>query len=98
VDIAAWLRSLGLQRYEAAFLENEIDWNVLPELEESDLEKIGIPLGPRKLLLKAIRALGPSAPAEPVAPPVAPPIASPREDTAERRQLTVMFCDLVGST
>jgi hypothetical protein len=90
VDIAAWLRSLGLQRYEAAFRENEIDRDVLPELEESDLEKIGIPLGPRKLLLKAIRALKTSAPAEQVTPPVAPPVARPRE-AAERRQLTVMF-------
>ena len=98
MDIAAWLRALGLQRYEAAFLENEIDWNVLPELEESDLEKIGIPLGPRKLLLKAIRALGTGAAAEQVTPNVAPLVASPREDTAERRQLTVMFCDLVWST
>jgi class 3 adenylate cyclase len=98
VDIAAWLRGLGLQRYEAALRENEIDWEVLPELEESDLEKIGIPLGPRKLLLKAIRALGTAAPAEQITPPVAIPVARPREDTAERRQLTVMFCDLVGST
>jgi class 3 adenylate cyclase/predicted ATPase len=92
VDLAAWLRGLGLQRYEAVFRENEIDCEVLPELEESDLEKIGIPLGPRKLLLKAIRALGTGAPAEQVTPPLAPPVA------AERRQLTVMFCDLVGST
>jgi class 3 adenylate cyclase/predicted ATPase len=96
VDIAAWLRGLGLQRYEAAFRENEIDGDVLPELEESDLEKIGIPLGPRKLLLKATRALKTSAPAEQV--PLVPPVAGPRGDTAERRQLTVMFCDLVGST
>jgi hypothetical protein len=48
VDIGTWLQSLGLQRYEAAFRENEIDREVLPELEESDLEKIGIPLGPRR--------------------------------------------------
>jgi hypothetical protein len=66
-----------LQRYEAAFRENEIDGEVLRELEESDLEKIGIPLGPRKLLLKAIRALGTGAPAEEVPPPVAAPVASP---------------------
>jgi class 3 adenylate cyclase/tetratricopeptide (TPR) repeat protein len=96
VDIAAWLRGLGLQRYEAAFRENEIDRDVLPELGEGDLEKIGIPLGPRKLLLKAIRALDTGACVGQVTPPV--PVAGPREDTAERRQLTVMFCDLVGST
>ena len=98
MDIGAWLRGLGLQRYESVFRENEINSEVLPELEESDLEKIGIPLGPRKLLIKAIRALGTSSPSEQVAPPVAPPVVGPREDTAERRQLTVMFCDLVGST
>ena len=98
MDIGTWLQSLGLLRYEAVFRENEIDRDALPELEESDLEKIGIPLGPRKLLIKAIRALGTSSPSEQVAPPVAPPVVGPREDTAERRQLTVMFCDLVGST
>ena len=61
MDIGTWLQSLGLLRYEAVFRENEIDRDALPELEESDLEKIGIPLGPRKLLLKAIRALGTTA-------------------------------------
>jgi hypothetical protein len=55
VNIAAWLRGLRLQRYEAVFRENEIDRDVLPELEESDLEKRGIPLGPRKLLLGCSR-------------------------------------------
>jgi hypothetical protein len=59
VDIAAWLRELGLERYQPAFRENEIDWEVLPELTEGDLEKLGLPLGPRKKLLKAIA--GPSA-------------------------------------
>ena len=58
VDIAAWLRGLGLERYEPVFRENEIDWEVLPELSEGELEKIGLPLGPRKKLLKAIAALG----------------------------------------
>ena len=57
MDIAAWLRDLGLERYEPTFRENEIDWDVLPELTESDLEKLGLPLGPRKKLLKAIAAL-----------------------------------------
>ncbi|MGH6921392.1 MAG: SAM domain-containing protein, partial [Geminicoccaceae bacterium] len=58
MQIAAWLRDLGLERYEQAFRESEIDWEVLPDLTESDLEKLGLPLGPRKTLLKAIRGLG----------------------------------------
>src|SRR5262249_19775169 len=85
----------GLERYEDAFRANEIDWEVLPELNEDDLEKLGLPLGPRKKLLRAIAAL--AAPAPPVVEPAASqatPVASP----AERRQLTVLFCDLVGST
>jgi hypothetical protein len=57
VDIAAWLLNLGLERYEPAFRENEIDWEVFPELTEGDLEKLGLPLGPRKKLLKAIAGL-----------------------------------------
>ena len=56
MDIAAWLRSLGLERYEETFRDNEIDWEVLPELNEADLERLGLPLGPRKKLLKAIAA------------------------------------------
>lgn len=91
VDIATWLRGLGLERYEPIFRENEIDWEVLPELSDAELEKIGLPLGPRKKLLKAIAALGTDQmdAGEAFA-------AAPRE--AERRQLTVMFVDLVGST
>jgi SAM domain (Sterile alpha motif)/Adenylate and Guanylate cyclase catalytic domain len=95
LDVAVWLRGLGLERYEDAFRTNEIDWDVLPELNEGDLEKLGLPLGPRKKLLRAIASL-PAAP-PPVAAPAAPeaiPVSSP----AERRQLTVLFCDLVGST
>jgi SAM domain (Sterile alpha motif) len=57
VDIAAWLRKLGLERYEPVFRDNEIDWEVLPELTEGDLEKLGLPLGPRKKLRKAIAGL-----------------------------------------
>ena len=95
VDIAAWLRELGLERFEPVFRDNEIDWEVLPELTDADLEKLGLPLGPRKKLLKAIAGLSgkPTAVSTEVAPcprPVAP--------EAERRQLTVLFCDLVGST
>jgi class 3 adenylate cyclase/tetratricopeptide (TPR) repeat protein len=95
VDIAAWLRELGLERYEPVFRDNEIDWEILPELTEADLEKLGIPLGPRKKLLKAIVALGamPESAGHEGAP-----IPKPGAHPAERRQLTVLFCDLVGST
>ncbi|GAG08025.1 unnamed protein product, partial [marine sediment metagenome] len=58
MDIVLWLRSLGLEKYEAVFRENEIDADVLPELTELDLEKLGVPLGHRKRLLKAIATLG----------------------------------------
>jgi class 3 adenylate cyclase len=95
VNVAAWLRDLGLERYEPTFRENEIDWDVLPELTESDLETLGLPLGPRKKLLKAIAALSTKTAA--VAMDAMPsPGTVTRE--AERRQLTVLFCDLVGST
>src|SRR5438128_5438488 len=57
MDIAAWLRSLGLERYEPALRENEIDLDVLPELTEADLVTLGLPLGPRRKLLKAIAGL-----------------------------------------
>jgi class 3 adenylate cyclase len=100
MDIAAWLRGLGLERYEPAFRENEIDPEVLPELTEADLVTLGLPLGPRKKLLNAIAALSEGALRSPAAKPRAeapvPPAAPAAE--AERRQLTVMFCDLVGST
>jgi predicted ATPase/class 3 adenylate cyclase len=97
MDVAGWLRNLGLAQYESAFIENAIDIDVLPELSESDLEKLGIPLGHRKRLVKAIRAItaggsssGPSEHAEIASSsPIVP---------AERRHLTVMICDLVGST
>jgi SAM domain (Sterile alpha motif)/Adenylate and Guanylate cyclase catalytic domain len=94
MDVAAWLRNLGLERYEPAFRENEIDWEVLPELTEGDLEKLGLPLGPRKKLLKAMA--GVLAKATAVSTEAVPLSTISRE--AERRQLTVMFSDLVGST
>jgi class 3 adenylate cyclase len=90
LNIADWLRGLSLERYAETFRDNAIEIEVLPELSEADLEKLGVLLGHRKIMLKAIAAL--RAP-EPVAEPT-----PPRGDTAERRQLTVMFCDLVGST
>jgi class 3 adenylate cyclase/tetratricopeptide (TPR) repeat protein len=94
MDVGAWLRGLGLEQYEGTFRENEIESDVLPELTESDLEKLGLPLGPRKRILKAIANLDGADKASETASLARP---SP-EDAAERRQLTVMFCDLAGST
>ena len=99
MDLGGWLRSLGLERYEAVFRDNAIDETVLPDLTDQDLEKLGILLGHRRKLLRAIadlEAIEKSAPAVAVA--AAAPAAARPLHTAERRQLTVMFCDLVGST
>jgi class 3 adenylate cyclase len=89
MDIANWLRGLGLGQYEATFRDNAIEPDILADLTEADFEKLGISLGHRKRLLKAIAALD-QLPATPAPQPVS--------DAAERRQVTVMFCDLVGST
>jgi hypothetical protein len=102
MDIVVWLRSLGLGKYEAAFRENEIDETVLPGLTAEDLKELGVAaLGHRRKLLDAIAALGADAGSKPPSADVATtssaPSASP-EDRAERRQVTVMFSDLVGST
>src|SRR5215471_11812219 len=94
MDVGGWLKSLGLGQYEALFRANEIDADILPELTEVDFEKLGVPLGHRKRLLRAISGL---AAAETSAAASASTGAKPH-DAAERRQLTVMFCDLVGST
>ena len=94
MDVTAWLRGLGLERYGQAFRDNEIDSDVLSELTEADLEKLGIPLGHRKKLVRAIAGLNVAEPAC-AAAPASPSAATPE---AERRQLTVLFCDLVGST
>src|SRR5271170_660923 len=95
MDVGDWLRSLGLGQYETLFRQNDIDAEVLSELTEGDLEKLGVSLGHRKRLLKAIANLGAT---ESLAKPANPAPTSPSTDAAERRQLTVMFCDLVGST
>ena len=102
MDVGEWLKGIGLGQYEATFREHEIDAEVLPELTEADLEKFGVPFGHRKRLIKAIAKLGSAAPEQPEAAPPQPVVRSPpprafRQD-AERRPITVMFCDLVGST
>jgi class 3 adenylate cyclase/predicted ATPase len=102
MDVGGWLRSLGLERYEAAFREHEINEQVLPSLTQEDLKELGVgSVGHRRMLLEAIAALradkgdtGPSA--DVAAASIA--LGVSREDRAERRQVTVMFSDLVGST
>src|SRR5215471_19959765 len=103
VNVAAWLNRLGLEQYEQAFRENDVDVEVLRELTAEDLIGLGVTsIGHRRKLLAAIAALRERPPNEITAPIAAP---APTEDLsgwassrAERRQLTVMFCDLVGST
>ena len=93
--IAEWLAKIGLERYVAAFADNDVDVTVLRHLTDGDLEKIGVSLGHRKRMLAAIAELAGAAPATPE--PVAATEQKPQE-SAERRQVTVMFSDLVGST
>ena len=96
MNVAAWLQSLGLERYEPLFRDNEIDWEVLPKLTSEDLKEIGVvAIGHRRKLLDAIAAFGAAVPVAAVTA-AAPDAPAPAD--AERRQLTVMFCDLVGST
>src|SRR6266852_5516556 len=91
IEITDWLRRLGLEQYAPAFRDNAIDARVLPRLTAEDLKDLGVTLvGHRRRLLDAIAALGAEAPAATV--------TAPTQADAERRQLTVMFCDLVGST
>jgi class 3 adenylate cyclase len=101
MDVAAWLRGLGLEQYAPAFRDNDVDGEVLPELTADDLISIGVTsVGHRRKLLAAIAALGAEPTrdlAQPTASATSTPI-SPLTSDAERRQLTVMFCDLVGST
>jgi class 3 adenylate cyclase len=108
MDVVVWLRSLGLEQYEAAFCDNAIDESVLHDLTVDHLRELGFPLGARLKLLKAIAALDAdpasggrlldkvtvqlsAVPSQATAGPVT-------EATGERRYLTVMFCDLAGST
>jgi class 3 adenylate cyclase/predicted ATPase len=98
MDVGDWLRSLGLSEYELAFGDNQIDGEVLRNLTGDDLKELGVAsVGHRRKLLLAIAELS-GTPAEPTAVAKASRIEPPAYDAAERRQLTVMFCDLVGST
>ena len=108
IDVASWLQQLGLEQYEPAFRDNFVDGDVLPDLTAEDLIGLGVTaIGHRRKLLSAIAALGAEAPAPavtatpapvPTQAPVSVPASASVQAQAERRQLTVMFCDLVGST
>jgi len=105
LDIGNWLRGLGLEQYAPAFRDNDVDAEVLLRLTADDLRELGVTsIGHRRRLLDAIAALTEGAPRPAVM--TAAPLPSPPPHAgegragaeAERRQLTVMFCDLVGST
>src|SRR5580693_459630 len=99
-QIADWLKKLGMSEYAERFAESDIDIDVLGELTDQDFDRLGVSLGHRRRMLRAIRELS-ASPTEAVTKPrVSAPTASEPapEDRAERRQVTVMFSDLVGST
>src|SRR5215472_14030577 len=93
--IAEWLEKLGLGRYAERFAENDIEFDILAELTDHDLAGLGVSLGHRRRILRAIQELGGSPQ---VVSQTAATAAPTPHDSAERRQLTVMFYDLVGST
>ena len=93
MDIDGWLRGIGLEQYAQTFRDNAIDADVLCDLTDEHLRELGLPLGARLKLLRAVAAL--STGQTPISPEITTP--APRTD-AERRQVTVMFSDLVGST
>ena len=82
-DVAKWLGGLGLQQFVSTFALFQIDFDSLRLLSDQDLQEMQIPLGPRKKMLAAIKLLNE---------------AGPHQDPTERRQITVLFCDLVNST
>ncbi len=94
-DIRQWLELLELGRYAEAFEANDVDLRAVSYLNEDDLKELGVSLGHRRVILAAIEKLPKG---ELAAPPPKPAPERPRETAAERRQLTVLFCDLVGST
>src|SRR6478672_6992848 len=116
-QIADWLEKLGMSEYAQRFAENRIDFSVLRELTDQDLKELGVVLGDRRKMLRAIADIddiekgAPAAPAtatatqrrthvasEPIPTATPPPVSAAAEVSGERRYVTVMFCDLVGST
>src|SRR5262249_12605403 len=99
-QIADWLEKLGTSEYAQRFAENDIDVEVLSELTDNDFDRLGVSIGHRRKMMRAIRELAASpvsAVSERPASATTDTQPTPR-DTAERRQVTVMFSDLVGST
>lgn len=94
-DVRGWLERIGLGKYSEVFAENEIDFRALPRLSEEDLKELGLPIGAHRNLQAAIEQLSEEE-TEPI--PTARTGTTTPSGEAERRQLTVMFCDLVGST
>ena len=94
-DVTDWLEKLGMSEYAQRFAENRIDLSVLPDLTDQHLKDLGVALGDRLKMLRAIGQLTGVSPAAPQFPAATKPA---QQDTAERRQVTVMFSDLVGST
>ncbi len=103
-DIREWLESLGLGKYAETFADNDVDFRVLPHLDRDDLKELGVSLGHRKVILAAISELNAGDDTEGRSEVATSPVekgeelSASRDQKAERRQLTVMFCDLVGST
>jgi class 3 adenylate cyclase len=99
-SLCAWLQELGLERYVPVFAENDVDLEALRLLTDAELEKLGVSLGHRKKLLKATAELNAGPSPAPTVQPIQerPPARQSVGPEAERRQLTVLFCDLVGST
>jgi class 3 adenylate cyclase len=99
-QIAHWLEKLGMSEYAQRFAENRIDFSVLRELTDQDLKELGVVLGDRRKLLRAIADIDGIEKGAPAAPAAAtpPPSSAATEVGSERRYVTVMFCDLVGST
>ena len=103
MNVAQWLNAIGLGQYEANFRENKIDFDVLADLSDGDLQELGVPLGDRRRLLRAIAGARRTATANDSSPTDRRLLPAPAQsfaqlDSAERRPITVMFCDLVGST
>lgn len=96
MDLVRWLESVGLGKYSTVFADNDIDLEILSELSDADLEKLGLTLGARKRLFKAVRELGRQDVSLAAGPDKT--VERVKSPEAERRQITVMFCDLVGST
>ena len=93
-EVVDWLKTLGMSEYAERFAESDIDTSVLCELTDQDLKELGVSLGHRRKMLRAIAELVAVPPTQ-----LQPALTEPKpKDTAERRQVTVMFTDLVGST